>query len=172
MVSRFRRNHRHIITNKRKDQTFLIARTIRVRSHFYGKGAREDIIPGPQKEGQTRSTLTVAKPQDHLQFQVSLTKDIDHNSSVNVPYVAGWLKQFVSVWQTITSDFFNWGCYHWPANRKVFANRSYWNNNTLWRRVYFKYIHSAKERWLISFDSWFEKSESVCTISSFQNGKP
>ena len=58
-------------------------------------GAREEITPGPQKEGQTRLTLTVAKPQDHLQFQVSLTNDIDHNSSVNVPYVAGRLKQFV-----------------------------------------------------------------------------
>ena len=29
----------------------------------------------------------------------------NHNSSVNVPYVAGRLKQFVSVWQTITSDY-------------------------------------------------------------------
>ena len=36
---------------------------------------------------------------------MSLTNDIDHNSSVNVPYVAGRLKQFVSVWQTITSDY-------------------------------------------------------------------
>ena len=67
--------------------------------------AREEITPGPQKEGQTRSTLTFAKPQDHLHFQVSLTNDIDHNSSVNVPYVDGRLKQFVSVRQTITSDY-------------------------------------------------------------------
>ena len=37
---------------------------------------------------------------------MSLTNDIDHKSSVNVPYVAGRQKQFVSVWQTITSDFF------------------------------------------------------------------
>ena len=66
--------------------------------------AREGITPGSQKEGQTRSTLTFAKPQDHLHFQVSLTNDTDHNSSVNVPYVAGRLKQFVPVWQTITSD--------------------------------------------------------------------
>ena len=36
---------------------------------------------------------------------MSLTNDIDHNSSVNVPYVARRLKQFVSVWQTITSDY-------------------------------------------------------------------
>ena len=67
--------------------------------------AREEITPGPQKEGQTQSTLTFAKPQDHLHFQVSLTNDIDHNNSVNVPHVAGKLRQFVSVWQTITSDY-------------------------------------------------------------------
>ena len=67
--------------------------------------AREEITPGPQKEGQTRSTLIFAKPQDHLHFQVSLTNDINHNSSVNVPYAAGRLKQFVSVWETITSDY-------------------------------------------------------------------
>ena len=67
--------------------------------------AREEITPGPQKEGQTRSALTFAKPQGHLHFQVSLSNDIDHNSSVNVPYDAGRLKQFVSVWQTITSDY-------------------------------------------------------------------
>ena len=67
---------------------------------------RDEITPGPQKEGQTRSTVTFAKPQDHLHFQVSLTNDTDHDSSVNVPYVAGRLKQFVSVWQTITSDYF------------------------------------------------------------------
>ena len=36
----------------------------------------------------------------------------------------------------------------------------------------FKYIHSAQERWLISPNYQFEKSESVCTISPFQNGKP
>ena len=68
--------------------------------------AREEITPGPQKEGETRSTLTVAKAQDHLNFQVSLSNDIHHNTAVNVPYVAGRLKQFVSVWQTITSDYF------------------------------------------------------------------
>ena len=67
--------------------------------------AREEITSGPQKEGLTRSTLTIAKPQDHLHFQVSLRNYIDHNSSVNVPYVAGRLKQFVSVWQTVTSDY-------------------------------------------------------------------
>ena len=69
-------------------------------------GAKEEVTPGPQKEGETRSTLTVAKAQDHLNFQVSLSNDIDHNTAVNVPYVAGRLKQFVSVWQTITSDYF------------------------------------------------------------------
>ena len=68
--------------------------------------AREEITPGPQKEGETRSTLTVAKAQDHPNFQVSLSNDIHHNTAVNVPYVAGRLKQFVSVWQTITSDYF------------------------------------------------------------------
>ncbi|XP_068689820.1 uncharacterized protein [Montipora foliosa] len=31
--------------------------------------AREEITPGPQKEGQTQSTLTFATPQDHLHFQ-------------------------------------------------------------------------------------------------------
>lgn len=31
--------------------------------------AREEITPGPQKEGQTRSTVTFVKPQDHLHFQ-------------------------------------------------------------------------------------------------------
>ena len=67
--------------------------------------AREEITPGPQKEGQTQSTLTFGKPQDHLHFQASLTNDIDHNNSVNVPHVAGKLRQFVSVWQTITSDY-------------------------------------------------------------------
>ena len=68
--------------------------------------AREEITPGPQKEGETRSTLTVDNAQDHLNFQVSLSNDIHHNTAVNVPYVAGRLKQFVSVWQTITSDYF------------------------------------------------------------------
>ena len=111
--------------------------------------AREEITPGPQKERQTRSTLTFTKPQDHLNFQVSLTNDFDYKSSVNVPYPVGRLKQFVSVWQTITSDYSvlssikgvkiefvdypkqtmipedynckcNWGCYHWQTNRKVF----------------------------------------------------
>ena len=67
--------------------------------------AREEITPGPQKEGQTQSTLTFATPQDHLHFQVSLTNDIDHNNSVNAPHIAGKLRQFVSVWQTITSDY-------------------------------------------------------------------
>ena len=67
--------------------------------------AREEITPGPQKEGKTQSTLTFATPQDHLHFQVSLTNDIDHNHSVNAPHIAGKLRQFVSVWQTITSDY-------------------------------------------------------------------
>lgn len=35
--------------------------------------AMEEITPGPQKEGKTRSTLTFTKPQDQLHFQVSLT---------------------------------------------------------------------------------------------------
>ena len=68
--------------------------------------AREEITPGPQKEGETRSTLTVDNAQDHLNFQVSLSNDIHHNTAVNVPYVAGRLKQFVLVWQTITFDYF------------------------------------------------------------------
>ena len=69
--------------------------------------AREESTPGPQKEGQTQSTLTFAKPQDHLHFQVSLTNDINHDNSINVPHIAGKLRQFVSVWQTImiTSDY-------------------------------------------------------------------
>ena len=67
--------------------------------------AREEITPEPQKEGQTQSTLTFATPQDHLHFQVSLTNDIDHNHSVNAPHITGKLRQFVSVWQTITSDY-------------------------------------------------------------------
>ena len=57
--------------------------------------AREEITPGPQKEGQTQSTLTFAKPQDHPHFQVSLTNDIDHNNLVNVPHVAGKLRQYL-----------------------------------------------------------------------------
>ena len=36
---------------------------------------------------------------------MSLTNDIDHNHSVNAPHIAGKLRQFVSVWQTITSDY-------------------------------------------------------------------
>lgn len=35
--------------------------------------AMEEITPGPQKEGKTRSTLTFTKPQDQLHFQASLT---------------------------------------------------------------------------------------------------
>ena len=54
--------------------------------------AREEITPGPQKEGETRSTITVDNAQDHLNFQVSLSNDIHHNTAVNVPYVAGRLK--------------------------------------------------------------------------------
>ena len=55
-----------------------------LRTYFFMEisRAREEITPGPQKEGQTRSTLTFAKPQDHLHFQVSLTNDNDHNSSM------------------------------------------------------------------------------------------
>ena len=43
-ASRFRQNHRLITTNSRKDQTFLIAHTIRVKSLFYGdiKGQGRD----------------------------------------------------------------------------------------------------------------------------------
>ena len=36
---------------------------------------------------------------------MSLTNDIDHNHSVNAPHIAGKLRQFVPVWQTITSDY-------------------------------------------------------------------
>lgn len=35
--------------------------------------AMEEITPGPQKEGKTRSTLIFTKPQDQLYFQASLT---------------------------------------------------------------------------------------------------
>ena len=37
---------------------------------------------------------------------MSLGNVISHENIVTVPYVAGRLKQFVSVWQTITSDHF------------------------------------------------------------------
>ena len=36
---------------------------------------------------------------------MSLTNDIDHNHSVNAPHIAGKLRQFVSVWQIITSNY-------------------------------------------------------------------
>ena len=36
---------------------------------------------------------------------MSLTNDIDHNHSVNAPHIVGKLRQVVSAWQTITSDY-------------------------------------------------------------------
>ena len=32
--------------------------------------------------------------------------DTNHDHTITVPFVAGKLKQFVSVWQTINSDYF------------------------------------------------------------------
>lgn len=69
--------------------------------------ARQEITSGPQKEGQTGvSRLAVAKFSDHLHPQVSLDSNNLDDSTLTVQFVAGKLKHFASVWQTITSDFF------------------------------------------------------------------
>lgn len=56
--SRFHRNHRHITTNSRKDQTFLIAHTITVRSLFLWK------YQGPGKRSHLDLTKK-GKPDQH-----------------------------------------------------------------------------------------------------------
>ena len=85
--------------------------------------AREEINFGPQKELETRTTtLTVAKPQDHLNCQVSRYDAVNYENNIpSVPYVAGRLKKFLSVWQTITSDSFVLDVI--KGVKKEFANR-------------------------------------------------
>ena len=55
-------------------------------------GAGKEITSGTQKEGKTWAS-------DHLDLQVSLaSNDLDDNT-LAVPFVAGKVKQFASVWQ-------------------------------------------------------------------------
>ena len=42
---------------------------------------------------------------DHLHCQLSLDDDTNHDHTSAVLFVAGKVKQFVFVWQTITSDY-------------------------------------------------------------------
>lgn len=62
-------------------------------------GAGKKITTGPQKEGQTRAS-------DHPDLQVSFASNNLDDNTLAVAFVAGKVKQFTSVWQTITSDFF------------------------------------------------------------------
>jgi len=102
-VSRFLQSNQHITTNIKRDQTFLIASTIKIRSLLYGSTCTrgQQRVPfRPQKEGK------VAKSPDHLDLQVSLDNDNVHNNTRMVPSVGGKFKQFAFAWQTITSDYF------------------------------------------------------------------
>ena len=57
-ASRFHQNHRHITTNSRKDQTIIMAHTIRVRSLFYGniKGQGRDHTWTPKRRANPINT--------------------------------------------------------------------------------------------------------------------
>ena len=58
--------------------------------------AGEEIFSRPQKEGETRTTtITAAKPQDHLNLQVSLNNGNDHSNAYSISFVAGILKHFL-----------------------------------------------------------------------------
>ena len=49
-------------------------------------GSGEVITPGPQKEGETRTTTAAfTKSQDHLDSQVSLDDDTNHDHTITVP---------------------------------------------------------------------------------------
>lgn len=83
-------------TDIKEGRTFLIAGTIRIISHFYitvRVRSGEEITPGPQKEGETRTTtvaLCTTKSQDHLDSQAtSLDDDTNHDNTITVPFVAG-----------------------------------------------------------------------------------
>ena len=57
--------------------------------------AGEEIFSRPQKEGETRTTtITAAKPQDHLNLQVSLNNGNDHTNAYSISFVVGILKHF------------------------------------------------------------------------------
>ena len=52
--------------------------------------AGEEIFHRPQKEGETRTTtITAAKPQDHLNLQVSLNNGNDHGNTYSISFVVG-----------------------------------------------------------------------------------
>lgn len=51
-----------------------------------GSGSGEVITPGPQKERETRiTTVALTKSQDHLDSQVSLDDDTNHDHTITVP---------------------------------------------------------------------------------------
>ena len=57
--------------------------------------AGEEIFSRPQKDGETRTTtITGAKPQDHLNLQVSLNNGDDHTNAYSISFVVGILKHF------------------------------------------------------------------------------
>ena len=46
-------------------------------------GSGEEIAPGPRKEGETRTAkVALTKSQDHLNCQVSLDDDTNHDTQV------------------------------------------------------------------------------------------
>ena len=53
-------------------------------------GSSEEIAPRPQKEGEARTTtIAFTRSQDHLDCQVSLDDDTNHDHTSTVPFVAG-----------------------------------------------------------------------------------
>lgn len=51
-----------------------------------GSGSGEVITPGPQKKRETRiTTVALTKSQDHLDSQVSLDDDTNHDHTITVP---------------------------------------------------------------------------------------
>ena len=114
-------------------------------------------------------------------------------SSVNVPHVAGKLRQFVSVWQTITSDYSILSSikgvkiefvaypkqtmipreYNFDATEVVIIDKQI---ETFLQTGFIETTSHCEGEYISNIFIRPKKkgliSESVCTISPFQNGKP
>lgn len=82
---------------------FLIANTIKIRLFYQGPGKRSP--PDHKRKVKQLVTLAVAKPSDYLDPQVSLDDNNLDDSTFNVPFVAGKLKQFASEWLVSFSKY-------------------------------------------------------------------
>ena len=134
-------------------------------------------------------------------FSGESENNVDHSRSVIVPHVAGRLKQFVAVWQTITSDycilisikgvkieFLNYPKqtmipreYNFDATEVVIIDKQVETflqtvieaKNTLWRRVYISNIFiRPKKDGLYRLILNLKSLNQFVSIPPFQNGKP